>query len=150
MVSEVPQTCSLHERLHALAAFLPDLERPGFKFGRSVMPPGCMPHYRCGSLSESLQRTCYDMEWVVEGFDWGAWKNTPEALQLRDNPDVLEHATPEQLAKLLTVLFRQERFDEGTLEQAYESGLLVRILRRAVSLERQEAHAKPVRPIQPT
>lgn len=56
-------------------------------------------------------------------------------LRLRDDTSVLEQTTPEELERLLTVLFRQERFYEGTLENAYESGLLVRILRRTARLE---------------
>jgi hypothetical protein len=72
---------------------------------------------------------------VLQGFDWLAWNGTPEATQLHECPGVLERATPEQLARLLPVLIRQDRFVEGALAMAYEDGLLVRIFRRAASLE---------------
>ena len=60
-------------------------------------------------------------------------------MQLRDEPGVLEDATPEQLERLLTVLIRQERFVDGALESAFESGLLVRILKRAAVLAKDTA-----------
>jgi hypothetical protein len=46
----------------------------------------------------------------------------------------LAKATPEQLAKLLTVCIRQDRFAEGTLLVAFEAGLLTRILQRAKAI----------------
>jgi hypothetical protein len=134
-------TTTLRERLHALAAFLTEFEKPGFEFGHWVTPlarePGVvtMPYFTQGPVAESLYRTCYDMGWVLQGFDWPAWTNTTEAAQLRDNPGVLERATPEQLARLLTVLIRQDRFVEGALAASYEDDMLVRIFRRAASLE---------------
>jgi Family of unknown function (DUF6508) len=134
-------TAALRERLHQLAAFLPEFEKPGFEFGHWVMPPALepgviiSPYFAHGPVADSLHRTCYDMGWVLQRFDWPAWMNTTEAVQLRDNPSVLERATPEQLARLLTVLIRQDRFVEGALAAAYKDGLLVRILRRASSIE---------------
>ena len=134
-------TTTLRERLHALAAFLPEFEKPGFEFGEWVTPPASepgvmiMPYFTQGPVAESLCRTCYDMGCVLQGFDWPVWMNTTEATQLRDNPSALERATPDQLARLLTVLIRQDRFVEGALEAAFGAGLLVRILRRAASLE---------------
>ena len=134
-------TTTLRERLHALAAFLPEFENPGFEFGKWVTPPASepgvmiMPYLALGPVAESLHRTCYELGWVLQGFDWPAWRNTTEATQLCDNPSALERATPDQLARLLTVLIRQDRFVEGALEAAFGAGLLVRILRRAASLE---------------
>ena len=71
--------------------------------------------------------------WVLN-FAWPAWKQTDEAISLRDDAAALAAATPEQLARLLTVLIRQDRFVEGALGSAYESGLLTSIVRRAAEL----------------
>ena len=71
---------------------------------------------------------------MLTDFDWPSWKDTPEALGLRDDPKVLKQATSVQLAKLLTVLIRQDRFVEGALAGAYNSGLLTAVLRRAEGL----------------
>jgi hypothetical protein len=43
-------------------------------------------------------------------------------------------ATQEELAKLLTAIIRSDRFVEGSLEGAFESGLLAAICRRAAVL----------------
>jgi len=83
----------------------------------------------------SFIEATYKFGWVLwPEFDWIEWKHTPEAMQLRDGPEALSKATPEQLARLLTVLIRQDRFVESALQSAFESGLLTRILERAASI----------------
>ena len=119
---------SLGTQLGALASFLPGFEAPGFAFTLSHAPR---------EWSESalhFVRTAYAEGWVLTGFDWPSCKDTPEALGLRDDPKVLKQATSVQLAKLLTVLIRQDRFVEGALAGAYNSGLLTAVLRRAEGL----------------
>ncbi len=81
----------------------------------------------------SFVQMCYDYKWV-QPFDWVEWKETDEAAQLRDDPEVLANATSEQLQKLLTVIIRQDRFVEGSDEEHIESGLVGRIIDRAASL----------------
>ena len=46
----------------------------------------------------------------------------------------MREATPEQLARVLTVVVRAERFNEGAMAGAVQSGLLPRLLRRAAAL----------------
>jgi hypothetical protein len=133
----------LRERLHGLASLLPKMEAPGFVFGTwsgggEVKPKVYeMSHYDLGEVGETLFNSVYDLGWIRSNFDWGTWMNTEEAIRLRDDHDCLAQATPEQLSKVLTVIIRQERFCDGVLAGAYESGLLVRILRRAADLESQ-------------
>jgi len=130
----------LKERLHALAEFLPEFERPDFEFGHWEHPPSEEPGvtilswFELGEVASAFVQVAYEMGWVWD-FDWVTWMQTPEATNLRDNPLALAHATPDQLAKLLTVFIRQDRFCEGALESAYEQGLLTRIVRRAAQLE---------------
>ncbi len=135
---------TLKERLDALAAFLPQFEVPAFEFGRMESPPGAMPYYTFSPLASCFIKTCYEMDWV-KAFEWAEWKNTPEAAQLRDDPSVLEKATFEQLSRLLTVLIRQDRFVEGALGSAFESGLLSGILRRAAVLAADSQDTEPQR-----
>jgi uncharacterized protein DUF6508 len=59
------------------------------------------------------------------------WEESPEAVSLRDGPEGLRSATPEQLAYLLSVCVYEDRVKEGALLSAFESGLLIRILERA-------------------
>ncbi len=83
----------------------------------------------------------YEDGWVRRELDWGEWTATDEAKSLRDEPTVMERATVQQLANLLTVVIRQERFVDGSLLSAIESGLVQRILRRVRSLDQLSASA---------
>ncbi len=127
------QVDTVKERLDALAAFLPDFESPGFEFGHVVTAPGGMPYYNLSPLASRFVHTCYKMGWV-QNFDWVEWKDSPEATELLKNPKAMEEATPEQLGRMLTVLIRQDRFVEGALGRAFDSGLLTAILRRIAAL----------------
>jgi len=84
---------------------------------------------------DELVDIAYEDGWVRPEFDWGEWMATDEARTLRDDPTVMERATVQQLANLLTVIIRQERFADGSLLNAIESGLVQRILRRVRSLD---------------
>ena len=129
----------LQERLQALADFLPLFEQSGFEFGEWIANPKSetgvlmMPYYSWSDTAHLFVKTAYDTGWVLN-FDWPAWKQTDEAIGLRDDAAALAAAAPEQLARLLTVLIRQDRFVEGALGSAYEAGLLMSILRRAAEL----------------
>lgn len=129
----------LHERLAGLAAFLPAFQAAEFKVGHwegGTRQEGAivLPYFVLSDQAASFVDAAYRLGWVLTDFDWPAWKETPEAKRLRDDPAALANATPEQLARLLTVCIRQDRFVEGALESAFESGLLTGILRRAAEL----------------
>ena len=127
------------QRLEALAAFLPVFDSPGFIFGNWEQPPAEPDgSLRFASFVPSPDAQAFLEEvgrggWVIDGFDWKAWNVTPEAVALRRG-DGFERATPIALARLLTALIRQDRFVEGTLAEAHESGLLRRIAARAAEL----------------
>lgn len=131
---------TLRERLNGLAPFLPALEDPNFEMGTwsaarsSESGVLTLPSFTLNPTASSFIEAVYNSGWVIGNFDWPAWKATPEATQLRDDPETLAKASPEQIAQLLTVLVRQERFCEGSLESAHKSGLLTSIVRRAVAL----------------
>jgi Family of unknown function (DUF6508) len=74
--------------------------------------------------------------WIVP-FDWATWAQSAEGQRLSGDPRHIATATPDQLAKVLTVLIRGERFSEGTLSDAFENGLLLAITRRAEALLEQ-------------
>ena len=105
------------ERLKGIVSFLPD-----FQNGEGL------------DRLDGFVQAAYQYEWVSSDVNWGEWKQTPEAEKLRDEPDVLSQASEYDLVCLLTTCIRQERFCEGSLESAYESGLLTGILQRADSL----------------
>jgi hypothetical protein len=127
-------------RLDALAALLPVFEAPGGEFGHWEppwqAPDGTvrLPQFVTGPLYDALIDAVARGGWMMVGFDWPIWARTDEAQALWKDPASLSAATPDQLARFLTALIRSERFSEGTLDEAYESGLLARIARRAAAL----------------
>lgn len=75
----------------------------------------------------------YDHGWVVS-FDWGSWQDEAEQILAGDG---VERADVETLRRLLTLISRKDRFCEGFLATAFESGWIVRILRRLNRLDRE-------------
>lgn len=116
-------------QLKAIADFLPD-----FKDGKGL---DCL---------DQFVKVAYENDWVRGDINWVEWKQTPEAEKLRDDPTALADASEHDLACLLTTLIRQERFCGGSLELAYDSGLLTRILQRSASILNEintESHDHP-------
>ena len=71
-------------------------------------------------------------------FDWPTWAQTPEAQRLRDDSEAIQQATVLDLARLLTVVIRSDRFAEGAVAEAVESGLVTAVLRRIAQLRAQD------------
>ena len=130
----------LLERLDALAAILPALEASDGDFGRwEPMAQGRdgtynLPYFVSGPLFQAFTGAVARGRWMIVGFDWPTWARTDRAQALWKDPSAMATATPDELAWFLTALVRSERFSEGTLDEAYESGLLARIARRAAVL----------------
>src|SRR5207237_8269437 len=77
---------------------------------------------------------CYELGRGIGDFDWREWIASPEGRQLYSSRQALANASPEQVAKLLTALVRQERFSEGALGEAHKSGLLSALLERVAAI----------------
>jgi len=136
-VAQHAQDISLADRLRRLVQFLAVFKAPAFEFGSWVKTEegiSVLPYAAYSPETKLFVQSAYKFGWVSPEFDWGDWMLTEEAAQLREHPEALSKATPDQLARLLTVLIRQDRFVEGALQSAFESGLLTRILERAASI----------------
>jgi len=124
------------DRLRALAAFEPVLTAPDFTIGRWITTePDAngvrqMPWFEYSPAADELRRIAASNGWVVP-FDWMAWVTTPDAQRLIADPRLVAGATTGDLVKLLTAIIRGDRFSEGELAGAYESGMLLAIVRRA-------------------
>jgi hypothetical protein len=70
----------------------------------------------------------------VHDFEWMQWLATPEGRDLAARPEAVATASADDLGKLLTAIIRSERFGDGQIEGAFESGLLLAIARRAQEL----------------
>lgn len=141
-------TPTINDRLEGLAAFVPRFEAPDFSFGEwsgdvevidGVMT---MPYCRYSAAANDFVQCAYDLKWVREDCDWPSWSQTPEAARLRDDPDALAQATLDQLACLLTTVIRKDRYCEGELAAAFDTGLLTRICRRAAQLAAESAEGR--------
>jgi hypothetical protein len=87
------------------------------------------PDYTFGDWEPSW--TDADAGGWVTPFDWPTWLASDEGQALSRHPEAVARASADDLGRLLTACVRADRFSEGTLGWAYESGLLTAILRRA-------------------
>lgn len=123
--------------LRALAAFIDAFEAPGFAFGEwersEEREPGVwtMPYVDYGPTALEFQRAAASHGWVRSDVNWMKWAETPEARRFVDNPAEIATASAEQLARLLTTIIRGDRFSEGNMLGAFESGHLTAIAHRA-------------------
>lgn len=131
-------------QLDGLAELLPAFEAAEAEFGEwkggEELEPGSItaPWFAPSELTSRFLEVAYRDGWVRPDFDWGEWAATPEAQRLRDDRGALAQATVPDLARLLTVVIRSDRFVEGTLDWAIESGLVTAVLRRIAQLRRDE------------
>lgn len=127
-------------RLMALAAFVPVLAAPGFSFGRWEQPPtdadGTMrlPYVELGPDAQAFLRAVGSGGWLRPAFDWNAWAVTDPGSALTTDPKAVATASPEDIARLLTALVRGDRFFEGTLAGAFESGMMLAVAERCAAL----------------
>jgi Family of unknown function (DUF6508) len=124
----------------SLAAFLPVMDAQDFDFGHWETPGSDasgvlrMPYYSVGPGGMAFLRALGVGNWVTPAVDWRTWAETEEAARLMSDPASVGAASAAQLQRLLTMIVRGDRFNEGMLANAYESGLLRRIVRRAIEI----------------
>lgn len=127
---------TLRGQLAALGAWSDRLADPTFAVGawaggdRQADGSISMPWYELSPEAEAFRRDIVANGWI-EAFEWMAWLKTPDGRHLRDEPAAIEAAGPDDLRRLLTAIIRSERFSDGSIAGAHESGLLGRICRRA-------------------
>ncbi|MYD65332.1 MAG: hypothetical protein F4X26_05025 [Chloroflexi bacterium] len=130
-------------QLDGLATLLPafeaaDAELGEWKGGREEQRGSfVLPWFSPSELTTEFIEVAYRDGWVRPDFDWSEWAQTPDARRLQDDRGVLEQATVLDVARLLTVVIRADRFVEGTLAEALESGLVTAALRRIEQLRRE-------------
>lgn len=128
----------LRQPLRELAGYLDRLEAPGADFGHWVAQKTekgvtSLGWYTLSALGQAFESDCYRLGFVFP-FDWAAWARTTDGQRLLENNEAVATATPDQLRRLLTVIIRGDRFSDGTIADAFESGLFTAICRRATVL----------------
>ena len=127
----------LRARLRRLADHLPVLESPSFSFGaweRPTTDADGVIHVGWYVFSPGAEAFLADARALVEVFDWPAWAGSPDGQRLLAGPDAVADASAEDLRRMLTTFIRSERFGDGTLESAFQRGMLTAIARRAAVL----------------
>lgn len=136
----------LRAKLQGLARFVSVFTEPGFHFGTWDHPPPrasgihVLPFCLLSDEGQEFYNAVYKLGWVTQ-FQWSEWMHTPEGRELTEKPDRIAEATPNQLAKVITVFVRDDRFNEGLLNSKFESGLLTAIVRRAEALLQVPPHS---------
>jgi hypothetical protein len=126
------------DRLAALAPFATRVREADFVFGAWAdshqLPDGSwmMPYHELAD--DGLALIAAFGSWIQVGFDWSTWARTDEGRRLLEEPAAMADATPEQIARLLTTIIRADRFNEGQLDWAWQSGLVGRLLDRVAAL----------------
>jgi hypothetical protein len=131
------ETIPLKARLEALAAFVPIFEAPGFKFGEWDTSEGHLPYFFQSEEASRFVQTAYEYGWCSSSVDWTNWIATDAAQRFANDPRLIAQATVSDLEHLLTTIIRQDRFVEGNLDGAFESGHLTAIVRRAEAMIRE-------------
>lgn len=132
-------------RLGRLAAHRSEFEA-GFDFGTwrggSANADGViqMPWFDFSPEATAFLDDVRGSGWI-EAFDWPAWVAMPEGRALTRDPDAIARASAEDLSRILTALIRGDRFSEGALAHAYESGVLLAVVRRAAVLLEEASSA---------
>ena len=122
--------------LQTLATYAEVFAAPGFRTGdwEGAAPSGAlgqMPYFAYSPLVVRFIADACAWKWTLDQFDWTSWTKTEEFRRLTTDADVLASATPRQLQQLITTVLRQDRFAEGTLAEAFDTGLMLGITRRA-------------------
>lgn len=121
------------QKLKAISVYLPIFTDENFKFGEFIVKDGQFPYVKFSKPAEAFVQMAYDADWMYS-FSWMDWQGTKEARRLLSDPEFLANASVTQLSKLITLLIRRDRFVEGELLAAYDNGLLLGIVRRAVEI----------------
>ena len=123
--------------LAALAAWADELAKPTFEAGswhrseQNADGSWSLPWWEPSARGSEFLRDVAGAGWVTPEVDWMRWAPTAEAQRLRRDRQALAGASVEELRHLLTTIVRGDRFSEGTLAEAFESGLLAGIAGRA-------------------
>ncbi len=121
------------EEIDALLAFLPILEQPGFQFaehcGGEKNADGTiqMPYMMLTEPASRFVKALY-IHNFIQPFRWSQWQD--EAQRYLGDPSLIEQADLETICRLFTTHVRKDRFCDGHLEDMFECGHFMGLLRR--------------------
>ncbi|MEA1872808.1 MAG: DUF6508 domain-containing protein [Bacteroidota bacterium] len=90
-----------------------------------------MPYWHESALVSRFQETAYELP-IIINYNWNAWEAGRKMIDDADfNYDSIDIPTK---CKLITLIIRSNRFFDGALISAFESGLILKLLK---SIKRQ-------------
>jgi len=114
-----------------LLELIPKMEKAQ-KFGKLVTGEKnengviVMPYWNENAIVIQFQEIVYNMP-IIVSFDWDSWEEGHNILQDKNfDFDTIDIPTK---CKLITAIVRNDRFCDGVLISAFESGLILRILK---------------------
>jgi hypothetical protein len=110
------------DRLRALAAWEPVFGAPEFSPGRFARGPS-------PDVVRFAQEMA-DLDWSTRP-DYAPWSQTDAGRAMLEDNTRIPGATADDLALLLTTIFRSDRFVGGVLDAAFARGTILAIARRA-------------------
>ena len=139
-------------RLKRLADFAPIFPDPNFAFGKmhpirgkgTSTEPFEFPSNELSDAANQFVEMTYTADWVLKDFDWSEWGQSDEGQTLLTNRAALASANIGELAKLLTVIIRRDRFVEGSLSEDFENGLILAVAERAENLLKSFGEGAPL------
>lgn len=93
-----------------------------------------LPAIELSARERQFLNLAYQDRWVMEGFDWMTWLRSERGRNLTSRKTLIAQATEMELAQVITTLVRQDRFIEGALHEAFQSGLIAAMVDRAKAL----------------
>ena len=96
------------------------------------------PYYVLSPEAQTFVSAVHAGNWVKPEINWSAEAERERYLRLCTAAGAIEAATIDDLVHLLTTLIRGDRFNEGMLANAFEDGVIHRILARSVTLSQNE------------
>lgn len=85
-----------------------------------------MPYWNQNAIVSQFQEIVYNIP-IIISFDWGSWEEG--RIIARDENFDFDTIDIPTKCKLITAIIRNDRFCDGALIEAFESGLILKILR---------------------
>lgn len=120
-----------NEDIDAILRLAPRLLKSSFKPGEWIASDGKLPYVNFAPPLSKLHKLAYKHGFVAV-FEWIDW--TDEGHRLENDPMLIAVADLQTIRKLFTMIFRSERFSEGSIAEAWECGVLAAILHRLAAI----------------
>lgn len=148
---EEPQWPPTQANMARLAAYQVIFADPSFSLGawapmKKKRGDSVFPHFDFNEVAHRFQDDVYKGGWVRCN-NWPDWLAS-EGKAFFKSPASIAEASVDQIANILTVCMRRERFVDGAMQSALEAGVLLQVVRRigALAATQESVEAEPTAP----